>query len=236
MYPRDNYLYKKMLTYNELADLFREISMKLYMYNGYALDSFVVAGLVRLAVLIDTGLFPAENCHWVAKSIVPNISAYTSLMDIIEQRFDVGPTSIMYSLLDQLCIISLDYQPEREGIPNPEFRRIFSTPEEEFTTFFSSNIENIDDFDNDSHREILSHGGTLDDSDSDSDLEVIYDSDYDSEDDFIDPENPPEYSQYSEPPPKYEERNRDVLLDAGVPLYSEFSWIRAMLFRVESFT
>src|ERR1051325_11466397 len=134
-----------MLTYNELADLLREIAMKLYVYNGYALDSFVVAGSARLAMLIDTGLFPAENCHWVAKSIVPNINAYTSLIHIIEQRFDVIPACIMYNLLDQLFIISLDYQPEREGIPNPEFRRIFSTREEEFTTLFSNNIENIDE-------------------------------------------------------------------------------------------
>lgn len=224
-----------MLTYSELADLLREISMKLYMYNGYALDSFAVAGSVRLAMLIDTGLFPAENCYWVAKSIVPDINAYTSLMHIIEQRFDVVPACIMYNLLDHLCIIALDYQPEREGIPNPEFRRIFSTPEEEFTTFFSNNIENIDDFDNDSHREILSHGGGDSDSDEDSDLEVNYDSDYDSEDDFIDPENPPEYIRYSEPLPRYEERNQDTLLDAGpLPLYSEFSWIRMMLFRAQS--
>ena len=223
-----------MLTYNELADLLREISMKLYMYNGYALDSFVVAGSVRLATLIDSGLFSAENCHWVAKSIVPDINVYTSLMHIIEQRFDAEPACIMYNLLDQLFIIALNYQPEREGISNPEFRRIFSASEAEFTTFISNNIGNIDDFDNDSHREILSHGGTLDDSDSDSDLEVNYDSDYDSEDDFIDPENPPEYSQYPEPPPRFEERNRNTLLDAGVPpLYFEFSWLRAMLFRAE---
>jgi len=208
-----------MLTYNELADLLREIAMKLYVYNGYALDSFVVAGSVRLAMLIDTGLFPAENCHWVAKSIVPNINVYTSLIHIIEQRFDVIPACIMYNLLDQLFIISLDYQPEREGIPNPEFRRIFSTPEEEFTTFFSNNIENIDDFNNDSHREILSHGGTLDDSDSDPE-----DSDTDEEDDFIDPENAPAYEQYEGPLPLYENRHRDELLESdSSPEYSEFS-------------
>ena len=208
-----------MLTYNELADLLREIAMKLYVYNGYALDSFVVAGSVRLAMLIDTGLFPAENCHWVAKSIVPNINAYTSLIHNIEQRFDVMPACIMYNLLDQLFIISLDYQPEREGIPNPEFRRIFSTPEEEFTTFFSNNIENIDDFNNDSHREILSRGGTLDDSDSDPE-----DSDTDEEDDFIDPENAPAYEQYEGPLPLYENRHRDELLESdSSPEYSEFS-------------
>jgi len=208
-----------MLTYNELADLLREIAMKLYVYNGYALDSFVVAGSVRLAMLIDTGLFPAENCHWVAKSIVPNINVYTSLIHIIEQRFDVIPACIMYNLLDQLFIISLDYQPEREGIPNPEFRRIFSTPEEEFTTFFSNNIENIDDFNNDSHREILSRGGTLDDSDSDPE-----DSDTDEEDDFIDPENAPAYEQYDGPLPLYENRHRDELLESdSSPEYSEFS-------------
>ncbi len=208
-----------MLTYNELADLLREIAMKLYVYNGYALDSFVVAGSVRLAMLIDTGLFPAENCHWVAKSIVPNINVYTSLMHNIEQRFDVIPACIMYNLLDQLFIISLDYQPEREGIPNPEFRRIFSTPEEEFTTFFSNIIENIDDFNNDSHREILSRGGTLDDSDSDSE-----DSDTDEEDDFIDPENAPAYEQYDGPLPLYENRHRDELLESdSSPEYSEFS-------------
>ena len=56
----------------------------------------------------------------------------------------------------------------------------------------------------------------------------------DIDDDFIDPENSPEYELYSEPPPRYEERNMDRLLDAGLPLYSEFSWVRALLFRAES--
>src|SRR5207248_8206123 len=51
--------------------------------------------------------------------------------------------------------------------------------------------------------------------------------DWNSDDDNSEDEDSED--EYEEFPPRYEKRNWDILLDTGVPLYSEFSWMRAML-------
>ena len=220
-----------MLAYQDIVHMLREVSRNAYRWDGYAINSIIVAGSSHLAELIDSGLFPAENCHWIAKSIVPDLRTFRILRGVIHRRFDAMPAGMMSNLLCELFVIARDYQPEREGIPNPDFQRIFTQADMEFSTFFPNDT---DDFDNEAHREILAQGGATD-SDSDEDYIGIEEEDINSEDDFIDPENPPEYELYpAKTAPRYEDRNRDTLLDAGLPLYSEFSWIRTMLCRVQS--
>lgn len=206
-----------MAEYREACEILDVISMTGALEN-YSPNSYIVKGTFQLSNMITNSIFPEETCHWIAESITSNSSWYQfiyianeSLKDPLRRLFGIFLRTVR------------DYSPEREGVPNPEFVKIVTTPEAEFVTFFPGNNNDIDDFDNDSHREILEY-----ESDNYPDLDT------DDEDDFIDPENSPEYELYSEPLPRYEERSSDVLLDAGLPLYSEFSWVRAMLFRAES--
>jgi hypothetical protein len=204
-----------MAEYREACAILNAISVAGAMEN-YNSNSYIVEGAFQLANIIINSPFPEETCYWVAKSIISN-DAWMQYMYIRNENLQ----TLLHILFGILLRTVRDYSPESEGISNPEFIKIITTPEDEFVTFFPRNI----DFDNDSHREIL---------EDESDYYPDLDTDTDDEDDFIDPENSPEYELYSEPPPRYEERSSDILLDAGVPLYSEFSWIRAMLFRAES--
>ena|ERR1044072_2300728 len=213
-----------MAEYREACEIINAISMTGALEN-YSPNSYIVEGAFQLASIIINSPFPEETCYWVAKSIVSN-DTWMQYMYIRNENLQ----TLLHILFGILLRTVRDYSPDREGIPNPEFVKIITTPEAEFVTFFPGNID-IDDFDNDSHREILAQGNALD---SEDESDYYPDLDTDDEDDFIDPENSPDYELYSEPPPRYEERNSDILLDAGVPLYSEFSWIRAMLFRAES--
>ena len=212
-----------MAEYREACEIINAISMTGALEN-YSPNSYIVEGAFQLANIIINSLFPEETCYWIAESITSDSSWYRYIYIINEDL-----RHLFRSLMGILLRTVQDYSPESEGIPNPEFIKIITTPEDEFATFFPGNID-IDDFDNDSHREILAQGAL----DSEDESDYYPDLDTDDEDDFIDPENSPDYELYSEPPPRYEKRNSYILLDAGVPLYSEFSWIRAMLFRAES--
>jgi hypothetical protein len=128
----------------------------------------------------------------------------------------------MKELIVMLYEVTRNYIPEREGIDNSHFCRIITTPGEQFTTFFPGN--------NYSDREALM-GENISEPEYGNDTDSEADSEYTSsedEDDFIDPENAPEYERYEGPLPLYERRDNDRLLDAGLPLYSEFS-LRTML-------
>ena len=214
-----------MAEYREACEILNIISMTGAIEN-YSPNSYIVKGTFQLSNMIINSIFPEETCHWIAESITSGPSWYQYRYIINEDL-----RHLFRSLMGILLRTVRDYSPEREGIPNPEFVKIITTPEAEFVTFFPGNNIDIDDFDNDSHREILVQGNALD---SEDESDNYPDLDTDDEDDFIDPENSPEYELYSGPLPRYEERNYDTLLDAGLPLYSEFSWIRAMLFRAES--
>jgi len=213
-----------MAEYREACEILNGISITGALEN-YSPNSYIVEGAFQLARMISDSLFPEETCYWVAESITSNSSWYQFIYIADESLHD-----LFRRLMGILVRTVRDYSPEREGIPNPEFVKIITTPEAEFVTFFPGNID-IDDFDNDSHQEILAQRNALfsGGSGSDIDSEEIY-----YMDDFIDPENSPENELYSEPPPRYEYRNNDILLDTGVPLYSEFSWVRTMFFRAES--
>jgi hypothetical protein len=213
-----------MAEYREACEILNVISMTGALEN-YNPNSYIVKGAFQLANMIINSIFPEETCHWIAESITSN-NSWNQYIYIINEDL----RHLFRRLMGILLRTVRDYSPEREGIPNPEFVKIITTPEDEFVTFFPGNID-IDDFDNDSHREILVQGNALD---SEDESDNYPDLDTDDEDDFIDPENSPEYELYSEPLPRYEYRNNDKLLDAGIPLYSEFSWIRTMLFRAES--
>jgi hypothetical protein len=219
------------LLHQEICALFYDISLIAKWRCRYPPNSFIVRGSELLGEMITRTPFPEETVHRIAKSMLTD-EYYTRLLDEI---FDRKLLRQVNQLIAKLANFYENYTPEFEGISNTQFERVFTTPYDEFITFYpNNNIEAIDDFDNESHQEILAQEGALEDSEDDSD-DDLPDLDYDTDnDDFIDPENSPEYAQYSEPPPRYEERNRDRLLDAGIPLYSEFSWVRTMLYRMES--
>src|ERR1044072_4529832 len=232
--------------YRDIVHLFREVSRIACNYEGYSRYSYIVEGSRRLASMIERGFFPEENCHWIAKSILPTNRTHLALIRATEYHFDADFACLMRNLVIKLHEITQSYTSEREGSFNRHFQRIITIPSEQFTTFFPGNSSNYsyrkilaqenvsdledsgtdsdtdseytDDFDNDSHREILAQGGALDSED-----------DTDEEDDFIDPENAPAYEQYDGPLPLYENRHRDKLLESdSPPEYSEFS-LRMML-------
>lgn len=192
-----------MSNYRDTIHLFREVSRIAYNYEGYDRDSYIVRGSRRLADMIEGGLFPEENCHWIAKCILPHSRYHLGLIRAINHHFDASFAELMRNLVINLYDATQNYIPEREGVDNPYFHRIITTPSEQFTTFFP--------------RE-----DSEDESDSYSDLDT------DDEDDFIDPENPPEYDRSIDPLPLYENRYQDELLAEGPPIYSEFS-LRMML-------
>ena len=208
--------------YRDIVHLFREVSRIAYSYEGYSRYSYIVEGSRRLASMIERGLFPEENCHWIAKSILPTNTTHLALIRATEYHFDADFACLMRNLIIKLHEIIQSYTPEREGFSNQHFQRIITTPSEQFTTFFPGNNSNY------LYREILAQENVsdLEDSGTDSDTDSEY---TDEEDDFIDPENAPAYEQYDGPLPLYENRHRDELLESdSPPEYSEFS-LRMML-------
>lgn len=204
--------------YRDTVHLLREVSRIAHAYEGYASNSYIVEGSRRLASMIERGFWPEETWHWIASSIVPNYRRYRYLSEYIHNHFDADFESLLQELLSNLYSVSRRYTPERDGVPNLELQRIFTTPEDAFITFFPGDNSNY------SYREILAHESISEpeySSDSDSDSDVDSDT---SEDDFIDPENAPEYERCAGPLPLYENRYRDkLLLSDEPPVYSEFS-------------
>src|ERR1043165_8864311 len=208
--------------YRDIVHLFREVSRIACYYEGYSRYSYIVEGSRRLASMIERGFFPEENCHWIAKSILPTNRTHLALIRATEYHFDADFACLMRNLVIKLHEITQSYTPEREGSFNWHFQRIITTPSEQFTTFFPGNSSNY------SYREILAQENVsdLEDSGTDSDTDSEY---TDEEDDFIDPENAPAYEQYDGPLPLYDNRHRDELLESdSSPEYSEFS-LRMML-------
>src|ERR1051325_5893826 len=194
--------------YRDIVHLFREVSRIACNYEGYSRYSYIVEGSRRLASMIERGFFPEENCHWIAKSILPTNRTHLALIRATEYHFDADFACLMRNLVIKVHEITQSYTPEREGVSNRHFQRIITTPGEEFTTFFPGNSSNYSD------REILAQVNASDPEDSDTD----------EEDDFIDPENAPAYEQYDGPLPLYENRHRDELLESdSSPEYLEFS-------------
>jgi hypothetical protein len=212
-----------MSNYRDIIHLFREVSRIAFNYEGYTRNSFIVEGSRRLASMIERGFFPEEYCHWIAKCIVPHRRYCLGLFRAINHHFDASFAELIRNLVVSLYDVTRNYTPEREGTDNPNFCRIITTPSEQFTTFFPGDIGTY------SYREILAEEN-ISEPEYSSDTESGSNSDIDSEDedDFIDPENPPEYDQSIDPLPLYENRCQDELLAEGPPIYSEFS-LRVML-------
>ena len=199
-----------MSDYRDIIHIFREVSRIAYEYEGYNRNSYIVEGSRRLASMIEGGFFPEENCHWIAKSILPHNRYHIRLFYAINHHFDASFAELMQILVHSLVDVTRNYTPEREGMDNPYFHRIFTTPGEQFTTFFPGNASNSE-------------------FESDSDSEI----DSEDEDDFIDPENAPAYEQYDGPLPLYENIHQDeLLLEGPPPIYSEFS-LRMMRLSME---
>lgn len=223
--------------YRDTVHLLREVSRIAHAYEGYARNSYIVEGSRRLASMIERGFWPEETWHWIASSIVPNYRGYRYLSEYIHNHFDADFESLLQELLSDLYSVSQRYTPERDGVPNLEFQRIFTTPEDEFVTLFPGDNSNY------SYRETLAHENISEpeysndsnsdvDSDSDEELDALWEENTGSnmvflglaEDDFINPEDAPEYEQYPSPLPLYENRYRDeLLLSDEPPIYSEFS-------------
>src|ERR1700761_2865348 len=138
-----------MSNYRDIIHLFREVSRIAYEHEGYARDSYIVEGSRRLASMIERGFFPEENCHWIAKCIVPHSRYRLGLIHAIGYHFDADFACLMGILITKLYEVTCNYTPEREGTDNSHFVRIITTPSEQFTTFFPGNNNNYSD------REIL---------------------------------------------------------------------------------
>ena len=224
-----------MSNYRDIVHAFRQVSRIAYEYEGYARNSYIVEGSRRLASMIERGFFPEENCHWIAKCILPHNIYHFGLFRAINHHFDASFAELIHILVFKLYVVTRDYTPEREGTDNPHFRRIITTPSEPFTTFFPG-----DTIDNYTDREALAHENVSDlelESASGSSASDTSDSDTsdseEDEDDFIDPENAPEYEQHPGPLPLYENRHQDeLLLEDDPPIYSEFS-LRMMQLSME---
>ncbi len=217
---------------------------------GYHRNSNIIQGINYLISVIAVDDYSEESCNWVAGSIIPfrrtrrdlfyqiesnfpdSISRYVKI--IVSDLFDrllsicvsasIDPTSLE-DPNDLSYINSIDDSEYQWNVyPDSSFEDIINEPEAQWLSFMLRHDYGVDisDFDD----------SDSNDSDDGNDSDNSNDSDNDNDnDDFIDPDYPPEYERFTDSPPLYERIDNDRLLDAGPPLYSEFS-LRTMLWSI----
>ena len=178
-----------------VVDLLHDVANFAY-YEGYSKNSNIVAGLRDLARMIADEEFSQESCNWVARSIVPEMD---NVLYYFHNMRHVFPDNVFYNYVMELIYIlfrrvnAIPYDFE----PNPVLQIIFDCPGGEY------NLAILEDY--------------YIDTDSESEL------DDDDDEVPIDPEGSPEYEEFPDPPPLYENIHQDELLVDALPLYSEFS-------------